>query len=237
MGGEDPTVTITGVMVSQASGATLKGALGSTAILRLTDPAPIMKDGDLDTDIVWHEYGHGLTWRMITHMDGPLAGAIGEGMSDVLSVIINDDPEMGEYAASDPAGIRTHSYEGYNRTYGDITGQEVHLDGEVYGAIGWDLWKRYKAAGLGRDAILADLVDGMNYTQAWPSYENMRDGILAGLDNSGHADRSCMVWDAFAKYGVGVGARGKVVGGPVSGPNASGKSAVVSESFDTPPGC
>ena len=26
-----------------------------------------------------HEYGHGLTWRMIGGMSGPLAGALGEG--------------------------------------------------------------------------------------------------------------------------------------------------------------
>jgi hypothetical protein len=38
-------------------------------------------DGDLDADIVFHEYGHGLTWRMIGGMSGPLAGAIGEGAS------------------------------------------------------------------------------------------------------------------------------------------------------------
>ena len=81
-----------------------------------------MRDGDLDTDIVWHEYGHGLTWRMIGRMDGPLAGAIGEGMSDVLSVIVNDDPVVGEYSASDDAGIRSASYEGYPGTYGDIKG-------------------------------------------------------------------------------------------------------------------
>lgn len=230
MGGADPTVTITGEMVSFADGQTLRSALGSDATLRLTDPAPLMKDGDLDTDIVWHEYGHGLTWRMIGQMSGPLAGAIGEGMSDVLSVVVNDDPFVGEYSASDPAGIRSHSYEGYDRTYGDIgpavADTEVHFDGEIYGAIGWDLWKQYDGAGLGRDAVLADLVDGMNYTPPRPSYEQMRDGILAGLAQT-HPERSCLVWGSFAKYGVGVGARGKVVGGNV----------VVKESMRQPASC
>ncbi len=103
-----------------------------------------MKDGDLDSDIVWHEYGHGLTWRMIGRMDGPLAGAIGEGMSDVLALIANDDDRVGEYSASDPVGIRSAPYTGYSRTYGDIAGTGVHFDGEVYGAIGWELLQTYQ---------------------------------------------------------------------------------------------
>jgi extracellular elastinolytic metalloproteinase len=160
-------------------------------------------------------------------MKGPLAGAIGEGMGDVLSVINNDDPVVGEYSSTDPAGIRSASYENYPNTYGDIVGTEVHADGEVYGAIGWDLWKQYKAAGLGQGAILADLVNGMNFTPSTPTYEQMRDGILNGLSASGQGARQCMVWSSFAKYGVGVGAVGKAVG----------KAARVSESFAKPASC
>ena len=105
--------------------------------IKLADNAPLMRDGDVDADVVWHEYGHGLTWRMIGKMSGPLAGAIGEGNSDVLAVIANEDDRVGEYSSSDPLGIRTEPYSNYSRTYGDIVGQEVHLDGEVYGAVGW----------------------------------------------------------------------------------------------------
>jgi extracellular elastinolytic metalloproteinase len=227
MGGDDTTVTIPGVMVSKSDGATLKTLAGQATTMRLRSPSPFMKDASLDSDVVWHEYGHGLTWRMIGNMKGPLAGAIGEGMSDVLSVIVNDDPVVGEYSSTDPAGIRSASYENYPNTYGDIVGTEVHADGEVYGAIGWDLWKQYKAAGLGRSAVLADLVNGMNFTPSTPTYEQMRDGILNGLVASGQGARQCMVWNSFAKYGVGVGAVGKVVG----------QQARVTESFAKPASC
>jgi hypothetical protein len=186
-----------------------------------------MKDGDLDSDVVFHEYGHGLTWRMIGQMSGNVAGGIGEGMSDTLSIIINNDPVVGEYAASDPAGIRSHSYEGYNRTYADIPFTEVHDTGELYGAIMWDLWKRYQTAGLGQSTILSDLVQGMNFTPAKPSFEQMRQGILDGLVASNNAGRSCMVWNAFATYGVGVGSSATVNGG----------GATVNESFAVPAGC
>ncbi|HKE68967.1 MAG TPA: M36 family metallopeptidase [Nocardioidaceae bacterium] len=227
MGGDDPSVSIAGVMVSQSDGAAAKADAGTSTTIKLADNPPLSRDGDVDSDVVWHEYGHGLTWRMIGKMSGPLAGAIGEGMSDVLSVIANEDDRVGEYSASDPLGIRTAPYDNYPRTYGDITGSEVHLDGEVYGAIGWRLLQLYQAAGIDKSVLLADLVDGMNYTPREPTYEAMRDGILDGLAASGNSDRACMVWKAFAEYGVGVGAQGVV----------KGKRAIVTESFELPATC
>ena len=88
--------------------------------------------------------------------------------------------------------------------------------------------QNYTADGQ-RDLLLADLVDGMNYTPAQPTYEQMRDGILAGLAATGEgptSTRACNVWDAFAKFGVGEGATGAARGSRVS----------ISESFDTPCG-
>lgn len=220
-------IKIPSLMVSQDDGATLRAGAPAATTLRLSPTPPPFRDGDVDSDIVWHEYGHGLTWRMIGAMGGPMSGAIGEGMSDVLAVIVNDDPFIAEYSVSDPLGFRTESYEGYSRTYGDIVGEEVHFDGEVYGAIGWDLWKNYKAAGLGQDAILADLVGGMNFTPAAPNFQQMRDGILMGLTASGNDARACMVWDSFAQFGVGVGATNIM----------RGKRIVVTESFALPAEC
>ena len=186
-----------------------------------------MRDGDLDSDVVWHEYGHGLTWRMIGKMSGTLAGAIGEGMADVLAVIANEDDRVGEYSSSNPFGIRSMPYDTYNRTYDDVDGTGVHFDGEVYAAIGWRLLEHYQAAGIDKSVLLADLVDGMNYTPREPAYEDMRDGVLTGLTASGNAERSCLVWNAFAEYGVGLGADGIV----------KGKRAIVTESFETPGAC
>ena len=222
MGGTSPQIPA--VMVSQADGATLRAASPIAATIRVIDPPLIRRDGDLDSDIVWHEYGHGLTWRMIGRMDGPLAGAIGEGMGDTLAIIVNDNDRVAEYSTGLPLGLRTEPYATYSRTYGDIVGEEVHFDGEVYGAIGWQVWKNFQQAGFSADQTLAVLVDGMNYTPAEPTFEDMRDGILAGLTDVG---QECLVWRAFAKYGVGVGARGQVKGARV----------VATESFAVPAVC
>ena len=61
-----------------------------------------------------------------------------------------------------------------------------------------------------------------------PTYEQMRDGILTSVttapDDPGD---ECLVWSAFAQFGVGVGASGI----------ARGSSAVITESFDVPAAC
>ena len=222
MGGTDNTITIPSVFVGQSSGTSIKAAAGSNITIRVTTPAPLQRDGDLDSDIVFHEYGHGLTWRMIGSMSGPMSGALGEGMSDVLAVILDGDDRMGEYSASDPLGIRSAPYTNYPRTYGDVTGANgVHFDGEVYGAIGWKLLELYTAGGLTNTDLLRDLVQGMRFTPAAPNFQQMRDGILAAT-----ATNDCKVWTAFAQYGVGEGATSSVNGSVVT----------VNESFTIPAG-
>jgi extracellular elastinolytic metalloproteinase len=228
MGGRDRSITIPSVMVGKDDGATIRGLAGQTGTIRLAPVQPLQRDGDIDSDIVWHEYGHGLTWRMIGRMSGAMSGAVGEGMSDVLAVIENGDDVVAEYAATDSFGLRSAPYDGYfsYRTYGDVTGSEIHFDGEVYGAIGWELYKNYTGAGLTKDQLLADLVDGMNYTPAGPAFEDMRDGILASIAASGNG-HECLVWGAFADGGVGVGATSVT----------RGSNITVTESFDKPAAC
>ncbi|GGY52182.1 M36 family metallopeptidase [Parvularcula lutaonensis] len=165
----------------------------------LTSP---YRDGDLDSDIVYHEYGHGLTWRMIGSMSGSVSGAIGEGMGDVLALLINDDDRVGEYSTNDPAGIRSARYTNYNRTLGDRTGTSVHYDGEIYAGAIWRLKEIFNANGLSNYDLLDTLVEGMNFTAPGPDYIDMRNGILDAAPSS----QDCFVWQAFADFGMGSGA-------------------------------
>lgn len=226
MSGTDSTITIPSAFIGQSDGTTLKGLAPATGTIRLTDPSPLQRDGDLDSDIVWHESCHGLTWRMIGRMSGAMSGAIGEGMSDVCAILINNNDVVAEYSFDDPVGLRTAPYHNYPRTYGDVAGTEVHFDGEVYGAIGWRLWEIFQANGLSKDLLFDYIVDGMNFTPAGPAFEDMRDGILQSVASSG-SGHECLIWQAFAQYGVGVGAKGV----------ARGKKDVVTESFELPLTC
>ncbi|MES2993890.1 MAG: M36 family metallopeptidase [Pseudomonadota bacterium] len=204
---------IPSVMISQADGGTLAAKAGQGAILRKKGTAPLQIDGDLDSDIVYHEYGHGLTWRMIGGMSGPLAGAIGEGASDVVAFMVNGDDRIGEYAYGNALGIRRQAYDNYSLKYADVTGAAVHNDGEIYAAAMWKLRKAWMASGRSDDALFATFVDGMNYTPTTPAFENMRNGMLASVDNSGASDANvqcALIWDAFAAFGIGDGAKGTV---------------------------
>ena len=223
-GADAPSVTIPSGMVSYNSGVALKLLTGASATLSKLAVQPLQIDASLDSDIVYHEYCHGLTWRMIGRMSGPLAGAVGEGMADGCALLINDDNDVvAEYSASDARGIRSAPYTNYPRSYGNVAGTGVHFDGEVYAAIVWKLIQDFGPAN--RDKLFGYIVDGMNYTPAKPAYEDMRDGILAATSAS--AADTCTVWKAFAHYGVGVGAKGAVRGAKV----------VVTESKTLPASC
>ena len=173
---------ISAVMISQNDGAALKAISSPNATLRELAVLPLQIDASLDSDVVYHEYGHGLSWRMIGHMSGPLAGAIGEGNSDGIAMLVNGDDIMGEYSSSSPGGIRSRPYAGYTRTYAAVGGPdgEVHFDGEIYAAI---VWRMIELFGSRRDDLFNYVVDGMNFTPSKPAYEEMRDGILASVAN------------------------------------------------------
>ena len=179
------------------------------------------RDGDLDSDIIWHEYGHGLTWRMIGSMSGRVSGAIGEGMSDVLAIVKNNDDRVAEYSANRSTGLRSARYTNFPKTLGDFTGGSVHRDGEIYAATIWKLKQIFDREGLSRDLLMDHLVDGMNFTAPGPDYFDMRDGILASTPSS----RDCLVWEAFAAFGMGEG----------GSMNSTGSS--ITESFTVPSSC
>lgn len=223
-GGTDRKVRIPSAMVSRNTGAILRTQAGTTAQVRHNPTPPLQIDGDVDADVVFHEYGHGLTWRSIGGMSGPIAGAIGEGASDVVAFLHNGDDRIGEYSASTALGIRRQPYATYVGGYSTVTGAEVHNDGEIYAAAMYRLWQNYLAAGYSTDTALDDFVGGMDFTPATPTFEQMRDGMLQEAAGTG---RECLIWRAFAAYGVGVGARATV----------SGSSVTITESFTVPSTC
>jgi hypothetical protein len=217
-------VRIPAVMISQNDGAALKGLASPNVTLRQLAVQPLQLDSSLDSDVVFHEYGHGLSWRMIGGMDGPLAGAIGEGNSDGIAMLINGDDRIGEYSGSSPTGIRRAPYAGYPLTYGNVTGAEVHNDGEIYAAVIWRLIELFPTR---RDVLFRYVVEGMNFTPSTPAYEDMRDGILAAVSNGATPSDCNLVWQAFAEFGIGVGAHGEVTANGVQ----------ITESFDVDANC
>jgi hypothetical protein len=217
-------VKIPALMISQNDGAALKALASPNVTMRELAVLPLQLDSSLDSDVVFHEYGHGLSWRMIGGMSGPLAGAIGEGDSDGIAMLINGDDVVGEYAGSSATGIRRAPYAGYPLTYGNVTGAEVHNDGEIYAAV---VWRMIELFGSRRNELFHYVVDGMNFTPSTPAYEDMRDGILASVANGPTPSDCNLVWQAFAQFGIGVGAQGTVTATGVQ----------ITESFQMPENC
>jgi len=216
-------IAIPSVFIGNSDGTAIKVLLPAAATLKMSQ---LMRDGDVDSDIIWHEYGHGLTWRMIGGMTSSMSGAIGEGMSDVLAILIHDEDRVGEYSTGDSDGIRSRPYSGYSgyRTYGDFSANlGVHRNGEIYAAAVWRVWELFKGEvpSIPQDDLFDYLIDGMNYTPSGPTMEEMRDGILMSAAGSGD---ECLIWAGFAELGIGYGAQGT-------------SNSVVTESFAVPASC
>jgi uncharacterized protein (TIGR03437 family) len=188
-------------------------------------------DSDYDGQVVIHEYGHGVTTRLVggrsstSCLDQIQSGAMGEGWSDYFSISFFNNPVEGAYLTQNPVrGIRRQSYEGYTFTYEDVgnSGYEVHDDGEIWAATLWDLRKS-----LGQ-AITDQLVlDGLKATPCNPSMTDARDAILtADLASNGGTNR-LSIWTVFAKHGLGYSARG-IDGVPQTG-------TIYDASYDLPP--
>jgi hypothetical protein len=187
------------------------------------------RDGDLDADVIYHEYGHGLTWRMIGSMGGGLAGSIGEGMSDVVACYITENDTVGEWVKNNTLGIRRYPYTNYPLTYRSANTTSVHANGEIYAGTMWKLRTAWLASGRSMDLLWDYVIDGMNYTPANPEYEEMRDGILAAIPTQAE---DCLVWDAFASMGIGLNAVG------TDSCNILGNCTInITENFDKPVAC
>ena len=172
------------------------------------------RDSSVDSDVVFHEYGHGISNRLIgngsTALSGTQSGAMGEGWSDYWATTLNNDGVMGEYVTQNPTrGVRRAAYTVPAATvmdsYADVCagGCEVHNDGEVWAATLWDLRTQ-----LGQTITDSIVLNGMKFTPTRPSFLNARDGIIQADQNLNGGANRCAIWTVFARHGMGVSAVG-----------------------------
>jgi extracellular elastinolytic metalloproteinase len=173
------------------------------------------RDSSQDGDVVFHEFGHGVSNRLVgggstSCLGGTQAGAMGEGWSDYWAITFYNDGRVGEYVTNNQTnGIRRAAYtvpaNPIHDSYADlgVGGFAVHRDGEVWCATLWDL-----RAQLGATVTDRLVLEGMKFTPCSPSFLNARDGILqADQALNGGANR-CAIWTVFARHGMGVSASG-----------------------------
>ncbi|UZT96157.1 T9SS-dependent M36 family metallopeptidase [Chryseobacterium fluminis] len=193
------------------------------------------RHSSMDNGIVVHEYGHGISNRLTGRGYSCLRSAeqMGEGWSDYFALMFTTMPgdtsflsrAIGTYASSQPttgSGIRPARYSPdfsvNNFTYGRTnTLVGAHAIGFVWATMLWDLtWKYVEKYGYNSDVTasatsgnakaLQIVMDGLKLQACDPSFIDGRDAILQA-DALGNAGQDkCMIWDAFAKRGLGVNA-------------------------------
>src|SRR4030095_16395720 len=170
-----------------------------------TAPTPD-RDSSVDADVVFHEYGHGISNRLIgnggTALSGTQSGAMGEGWSDYWATTLNNDGAVGEYVVNNTIGIRRAVYTvpaaAVHNSYADVGvgGFEVHNDGEVWAATLWDLRTQ-----LGKTITDRIVLHGMKFTRNRASFLNARDGILQADQDLNSGATRCAIWTVFARHG------------------------------------
>ena len=169
-------------------------------------------DSDYDGETVIHEYGHGVSNRLVgagtstSCLSRIQSGALGEGWSDYFSISFFNNPVEGAYLTQNPtSGIRRQSYEGYTFTYEDVgnAGYEVHNDGEIWAATLWDLRKV-----LGQSVTDRLVLSGLKSTPCNPSMTDARDALLSADQTASGGAHRAAIWQVFARHGLGYSAVG-----------------------------
>ena len=207
-------------------------------------------DGDFDNEVIAHEYGHGVSNRLTggPNNTGCLNNAeqMGEGWSDWLSLMITWKPSdvattprgTGEYLFGQGAGgpgIRPTPYTtdmGINpTTYGSISGLVApHGVGYAWATMLWDLnWALIDAHGttVGFDLSMNLVMLGMKLQPCSPGFVDGRDAIIAADVAMNGGANQCLIWQVFARRGLGFSAS----------QGSSNSKTDGTEAFDLPPLC
>ncbi|MEO1518702.1 MAG: T9SS-dependent M36 family metallopeptidase [Bacteroidota bacterium] len=224
-------------------------SLGAS-VLTIPQPGPSGIDGDFDNGIIVHEYGHGISIRLTGGPStGGCLGSreqAGEGWSDwfalAMQTTADDTPDeprgIGTYAVRQPVdgdGIRTHPYSrnmSVNpHTYADIASESVpHGVGSIFCVTLWDLyWNFVDIYGFdenlytgegGNNKVMQLVIDGLKMQACDPNFLDSRDAILMADEANYEGIHRCLIWETFARRGIGFSAQ--------EGGN---------EAFDLPPNC
>jgi hypothetical protein len=182
------------------------------------------RDGSMDMSVIQHEYSHGLSNRYVSGggaLGSHQAGSMGEGWGDWYALnhafatgLETSRAVVGAYATgNEERGIRNYDFNDAPFTFGDmgydLTGPEVHADGEIWTAMLWDLHQALVArhgAKAGSEIAARLVTDAMPLMAPDPSFLDARDGILTADLDRNHGDNADLIWSVFATRGAGASA-------------------------------
>lgn len=190
---------------------------GSSPIVRMGLVGSTGRHTALDASVVYHEYAHGVTNRLVggplnvRALDAVQSQAMGEGWSDFFACAVNDSTVVGAWVTGRPGGIRGAPYDSaYPAHFGQLgqgrfTG--IHAAGEIWCAALMEL-RRQVGSTLGVRLVM----DGLRLVPANPSFLQGRDAILRAAEHMRAAGALSAaryetvreaIWASFARYGMG----------------------------------
>jgi len=197
------------------------------------------RDGDLESDIISHEYTHGISNRLTGGpansdcLDANESGGMGEGWSDFFAITLQmkaadtrtKNVAVGAWV-NEGKTIRRYNYstdiKANPTMYGLLNSgwDEVHDIGEIWCNVLYEVYwnlmdatKKYNPdwysadKTAGNTLALQVVLDGMKLQPCNPTFVSARDAILQAEKQVTGGKYQCDIWKAFAKRGVGFGAK------------------------------
>jgi Zn-dependent metalloprotease len=151
------------------------------------------------SDVIYHEYGHGVTDKQYGALSP--SGAMHEAFSDYFACTITDEPYIGEGIAGPGSYFRNCAN---TLTYPDDLTGEVHDDGRILAGALWDL-----RVALAPNARLADsLFHYARYAKADNFIDYYYDVLETDDDDGNLANGTPHLFEiagAFGAHGIGPG--------------------------------
>ncbi len=218
--------------------ATIQGGTPVVGKIKAVDKGgPREVSSGFDNGIIFHEYGHGISSRLVGGPGQVCMGSdeqMGEGWSDFFSLALTVEPDdLGEDARGignfvqgediNGRGIRRFPYStdmAVNpQTFKSIKATTApHPLGEVWADMLWDIfWLYVDKYGYDSDWNNSEsgnfkafqlVLDGMKMVGCNPGFISGRDAIIAAEQANTNGDNQCMLWEAFARRGLGFFADG-----------------------------
>jgi len=256
MSGIDPALVIPPIFIGRSDGDTIKGQLGTGVVATIVTAVArgASFDNGIIAHEYGHGVSNRLTGGPSNAgcITTTQPRGLGEGWSDWLALTMTADSSdtaiaprpIGAYAMGSPPtgpGIRNHPYSrdlaASPLTLADIaTLNQPHGIGEVWASALWDLYWNFEDAygfdpdlytGSGGNNRLIQLVlDAMKLQPCNPTFLDARDALLLADDVDNAGVDQCLIWEAFARRGMGLGAT-----------TGSATSTFVTEAFDEPSAC
>ena len=193
-------------------------------------------DGDFDNLVIAHEYGHGISNRLTGGPSVSTClfndEQMGEGWSDWFGLMLQIKPNdtgterrgIGTFVINDPIngdGIRTYPYS-TDMTVNPFTFANTntlarpHGVGSVWATMLWDLtWAYINKYGFdpntytgtgGNNKVMQLVVDALKLQPCSPGFIDGRDALLAADQATTGGANYCLIWEVFARRGLGVNA-------------------------------